>query len=73
LGTAGFPWTPVLTRWLVPLQFAVLLGAYIFSADFGYRLTPQTYADRKAAARGFVPLLVFLTLVVLFFGWLYGG
>jgi hypothetical protein len=72
-GTAGFPWTPVLTRWLVPLQFAVLVFGYIISADFGYKLACQTYAERSAARRGFVALLVFLTLVALFFGWLYGS
>ncbi|MHC4788407.1 MAG: 4Fe-4S binding protein [Planctomycetota bacterium] len=72
-GTAGFPWTPVLTEWLVPLQFAVLIGGYIVSADFGFKLARQTYADRGAAFRGFLPLLAFLTIVVFFFGWLYGG
>ena len=72
-GTAGFPWTPFLTQWLVPLQFLTLLGGYIVSADFGYKLAKQTYIDPRAARRGFIPLLAFLTLLVLFFGWLYGG
>jgi len=73
VGTADVPWTPILTAWLVPLQFVTLIGGLIFSADFGYKLALQTYVDRRAARRGFIPLLAFLTLVVLFFGWLYGG
>ena len=72
-GTAGFPWTPVGTGWLVSLQFVILLVGYIFSADFGYKLVAQTFADQKAARRAFVPLLTFLTLAVIAFGWLYGG
>lgn len=72
-GTAGFPWTPFLTQWLVPLQYFTLLGGFIISADFGYKLSRQTYKDDKSALRGFIPLLVYLVLLVLFFGWLYGG
>ena len=72
-GTAGIPWTPVLTGWLVPIQYAVLLVGFIVSADFGYKLAAQTYVDKSATRRGFMPLLGFLMLVVLFFGWLYGG
>ncbi len=72
-GTAGFPWTPVLTGWLVPLQYLVLIGGYVLSVDVGLRLAHQTYLDKAAARRGFLPILAFLTGVVLFFGWLYGG
>lgn len=72
-GTANFPWTPVLTGWLVPIQFLVLLVGFVVSADFGYKLAVQTFVDKKAALRGFIPLLSFLTLLVIFFGWLYGG
>ncbi|MBI5725159.1 MAG: 4Fe-4S binding protein [Planctomycetes bacterium] len=72
-GTAGFPWTPVLTAWLVPLQFVSLFAGYLVSLDYGYKLACQTYIDKAAAIRGFLPLLAFLTLVVIFFGWLYGG
>jgi hypothetical protein len=72
-GTAGFPWTPVATGWLVPLQFVTLVGGLVLSADFGYKLAGQTYIDKGATRRGFVPILVFLALIVVFFGWLYGG
>ncbi|MHC4326921.1 MAG: 4Fe-4S binding protein [Planctomycetota bacterium] len=73
LGTAKFPWTPFGTSWLVPIQFVTLFVGYILSADFGYKLTLQTYADQAVARRAFVPLLVFLTLAIIAFGWLYGG
>jgi hypothetical protein len=72
-GTANVPWTPVGTGWLVPIQFLTLFVGYLFSADFGYKLAGQTYSDADATRRGFVPLLVFLTLAVICFGWLYGG
>jgi len=73
IGTAGFPWTPVLTGWLVPFQYVSLLVGLVFGADYGYKLARQTFADERAARRGFIPLLAFLVLVALFFGWLYGG
>ncbi len=73
IGTANFPWTPVGTAWLVPLQFATLFIGYLVSVDFGYKLCVQTFADRAAARKGFVPLLAFLTLLTIAFGWLYGG
>jgi len=73
VGTANIPWTPVATGWLVPLQFATLFGGYVVSADYGYKLSLQTYIDPAATKRGFIPLLVLLTLVVIAFGWLYGG
>lgn len=72
-GTAGTPWTPVLTQWLVPLQFATLIVGSLVAADYGFKLSRQTYGDTATAWRGFVPLLVFLIGVTLFFGWLYGG
>ena len=72
-GTAGIPWTPFGTVWLVPLQFFTLLGGYLVSVDYGYKLCLQTFADTATAKRGFIPLLVLLTLVTIAFGWLYGG
>ncbi len=71
-GTAKFPWTPFLTAWLVPVQFATLIVGFLISADYGFKLSRQTYGN-EAAWRGFLPLLVFLTGVSIFFGWLYGG
>jgi len=72
-GTANVPWTPVGTQWLVPIQFVTLLGGYVLSADFAYKLAKQTYAEPHSAKRGFIPILVLLTLITIAFGWLYGG
>lgn len=72
-GTAGFPWTPVLTRWLVVIQYVVLFGGYVFSADIAYKLSCQTYTDETAARRGVVPILAVLAGIAMFFGWLFGG
>lgn len=72
-GTASFPWTPFATGWLVPLQFLTLLGGYVISADYGYKLAQQTYIEPGAVRRGYIPLLVLLTGVTISFGWLYGG
>ena len=72
-GTAGIPWTPVLTSWLVPMQYAALFVGYLVSAYYGYRLSRQTYLSPDAALRGLIPLLAFLTILLVFFGWLYGG
>ncbi|MDP6381098.1 MAG: 4Fe-4S binding protein, partial [Phycisphaerae bacterium] len=72
-GTAGIPWTPVLTSWLVPLQMLTLIAGFLVSADYGYKLAVQTYPDAGSARRGFFPLLVFLAAITALFGWLYGG
>ncbi|MDP6545687.1 MAG: hypothetical protein QGH60_17015, partial [Phycisphaerae bacterium] len=70
---AGVPWTPVLTGWLVVLQYIVMIFGFLVSADYGLKLARQTYSDKRAASLGFLPVLVFLTGVTVFFGWLYGG
>ncbi|MDP6439882.1 MAG: hypothetical protein QGH74_09625, partial [Candidatus Brocadiia bacterium] len=72
-GTAKVPWTPVFTGPLGTIQLVFLLGGLIFSAHIGLKLARQTFSNEAAARRGFIPLLAFLTLVTLFFGWLYGG
>jgi len=72
-GTANFPWTPMGTVWIVPIQFVALVIGLVLSADYGLKLAAQTYANATAARRGFIPILVLLTLTTVAFGWLYGG
>ena len=72
-GTANIPWTPVFTRWLVPVQFIVLILGLIISVDYAQKLARQTYPTASAARRGLIPMLVLLTGITVFFGWLYGG
>lgn len=70
-GTAHFAWTPVLTGSLGYLQGVTLLVMYAFSLDYGYKLSKRVYDGEKQAKRGWIPIFVFLTLVVLAFLWLF--
>ena len=72
-GTANFPWTPVFTGILGYLQGVTLLIFYLFSLEYGFRLSKQIYPDLNQARRGWIPILVFLTLVTILFLWLYLG
>ncbi|MCQ9208936.1 MAG: hypothetical protein NG712_06135, partial [Omnitrophica bacterium] len=72
-GTANIPWTPVLTGLMGYLQGATLLGFYLFSLAYGYRISKQTYSREDQARRGWIPILAFLTLITLTFVWLFLG
>ncbi len=72
-GTANFPWTPVFTGALGYLQGATLAIFYLFSLEYGYKLSKKVYADEQQAKRGWIPICVFLTLVTLAFLWLFLG
>ncbi|MGQ9629037.1 MAG: 4Fe-4S binding protein [bacterium] len=72
-GTASFPWTPVFTHILGYLQGATLIVSYLFSIDYGFGLSKQTYADLSQARRGWIPILSLLTLLTIVFLWLYLG
>lgn len=72
-GTAGFPWTPVFTGMLGWLQGLVLVIFYIFSIAYGFEISRLTYPDLEQARRGWIPMLLFLTLVTMLFLWLYIG
>lgn len=70
-GTANFPWTPVFTGLLGYLQGVTLVIFYLFSIAYGFGLAKLVYPDLNQAKRGFIPILIFLTLVTIFFLWLY--
>lgn len=72
-GTANFPWTPVLTRSMGYLQGITLIFFYLFSLAYGFRISRMTYQDLQQARRGWLPILLLLTLVTIFFLWLYLG
>jgi polyferredoxin len=72
-GTRNVAWTPVFTGALGCLQGAVLALFYLFSIAYGIRLSRQTYPTEEQARRGWIPILVFLTLATLVFLWLYIG
>ena len=72
-GTRNVPWTPVFTGVLGYLQGAVLVVFYLFSLAYGARIAKQTYPTEEQARRGWIPILIFLTLATLAFLWLYIG
>ncbi len=72
-GTANFPWTPVFTGLMGTLQGSTLIVFFLFSIVYGFRISQQIYADRNQARRGWIPILCFLTGIVLVFLKLYLG
>lgn len=73
LGTAHIPWTPILTGWMGYIQGAILVVFFVFALGYGMLIARQTYPDVQQAKRGFLPILVFLTLITLVFLWLFIG
>lgn len=73
LGTAGFPWIPVFNNLMGYIQGIVLLIFYLLSLAFGFRLSKQTYPELTQAKRGWIPILVFLTIITGTFLWLFLG
>lgn len=72
-GTANFPWTPVFTGILGYLQGLTLLIFYLFTLDYGFKISKITYPELSQAKRGWLPILLFITVITLFFLWLYLG
>lgn len=71
LGTANFPWTPIFTGAMGWLQGAILIIFYIFSMEYGFKLSKKVYANINQAKLGWIPISVFLTLLTLAFLWLF--
>ena len=72
-GTANIPWTPIFTGLAGYLQGIALVVFYLFSVVYGYRISNQIYPEVSQAKRGWIPILAFLTLMTLFFLWLFLG
>jgi polyferredoxin len=70
-GTANFPWTPVATGAMGYAQGTVLALFYLFSVEYGYKLSRQLYGDSGQAKRGWIPIFLFLTSTTLVFLWLF--
>jgi len=70
-GTANFPWTPVFTRAVPYLQAIITFLGYIIAMDYGFKLAMRTYPTLEQVKRGWIPILVFLTLVAIGFLWLF--
>ncbi|MEW6456091.1 MAG: cupredoxin domain-containing protein [Acidobacteriota bacterium] len=71
--TANFAWTPVLTGTMSYLQTGILILGLIFALEFGHKLSRITYSNEKEAKRGWIPILIFLIGLSVFFHWLFGG
>ena len=66
-GTASIPWTPFFTGLMPYLQVLVTLGGMLFALDFGYKFSQRTYKDIGEAKRGWIPILIYLILIHIFF------
>jgi polyferredoxin/plastocyanin len=72
-GTASYAWTPVLTGTLPALQTLILLTGLAFSLEYGFRLSHRAFQTEREAKRGWVPVLIFLVVLSMFFLWLFEG
>jgi polyferredoxin len=72
-GTANFPWTPIFTGSIPYLQTITLLVGLAFSLEYGYKFARKIYTNEKEAKRGWIPMLLFLVSLSLFFLWLFEG
>jgi hypothetical protein len=52
-------------------QGTVLALFYLFSVEYGYKLSRQLYGDSGQAKRGWIPIFLFLTSTTLVFLWLF--
>jgi len=71
LGLGVWIATPVLTGLLGYLQGATMVVFYLITIGYGYKLAGRTYSDPTQATRGWIPILVFLTLITMGFLWLF--
>ncbi|MEW6457343.1 MAG: 4Fe-4S binding protein [Acidobacteriota bacterium] len=72
-GTANIKWTPVIPHWTPYIQVSLLLIGLYYSLKKGYIHALQLYSSRSEAIRGFAPVAILLTGIVLFFLRLYAG
>ena len=72
-GTANFPWTPVFTGIMPYLQVLTVMIGLLFALDLGYKLSLQTYKTVEESRRGWIPILVYLVIIHLFFLKLFCG
>ncbi len=70
-GTAGFPWTPFMTRWMPYLQTATLLFGAVFSVDIGLKISQRMFADEKRAILCFLPIAAFIAVWTIIMLWLF--
>jgi polyferredoxin/plastocyanin len=72
-GTASIGFAPFWTGSLPYLQTLMLLAGLAFSLEYGYRFARRTFATEAQAIRGWIPMLLFLVSLSVFFLWLFEG
>ncbi len=72
-GTATFPWTPLLTGALPYLQMGIVLVGLAFSLEYGRRFASRIFPTDQQAAKGWIPVLLFLLALAVFFTRLFEG
>ena len=72
-GTAALPWTPLFTGALPYLQMGMVLVGLAFSLEYGRRLAGRIFSTDGQAAKGWVPMLLFLVGLAAFFTRLFEG
>ncbi|MCP2605159.1 4Fe-4S binding protein [Candidatus Aminicenantes bacterium AH-873-B07] len=72
-GTARIPWKPYLTNFLPYLQIFVLIFGFIFALEYGYKFSRNLYKNEEKAKKGWIPILIYLILLNLFFVFIFLG
>ncbi len=72
-GTALFPWTPFFTGVMPYLQIVFISAGLLFALDLGYKFSVHTYSGLKESKRGWIPILVYLMALHVFFFWIFLG
>ncbi len=72
-GTAHSPWKPVFTGAMPYVQIATILAGLLFALDYGFKFARKTFASMSMAKRGWVPMLIYLVGINIFFLHLFAG
>ncbi len=72
-GTASYQWTPFLTGALPYLQLSLLFVGLAFSLEYGFRFANRIFATEREATRGWIPMLLLIVALGVFFVWLFEG
>jgi polyferredoxin/peroxiredoxin len=72
-GTSNFKWTPFYTGLMPYLQTIVIIIGLIISIDMGHKISSILFKDKKSEMKAWIPILVFIFLLSLFFNWLFSG
>ena len=72
-GTAHYPWTPFFTQAMPYLQIFLISGGLLFALDLGYKFSEHTYSNVNESKKGWIPILVFLLCLHVFFFWMFLG